>query len=396
MSHFASSALTVCLAVLSAISFALTFWRWIVAVRFPLHRPTGAAHISLPGLTLLKPLKGCDAETKNCLRSWFLQKYPGPVQILLGVADANDQVRLVVRELLAEFPEADARLIVCEEMLGANAKVSTLRHLEPHIRHPWIMISDADVKVPPDFALNVAPTLEDISVGLVNCFYRLANPSTLAMEWEAVAINADFWTQVLQSRSLRPVDFALGAVMTIPAAQLKAIGGFAVLADHLADDYQLGRQIAKQQKRIEFATFVAECYDPPLTWMQVWAHQSRWARTIRVCQPAPFFLSILNNSTLWPLALVCNFPHPPALCAAAFCVIFRIATAVHQQSRLTQSRRHAVYWWMSPVKDLLDALVWAAAFLGNKITWRGDRYRILRGGKLIKLNGVTALRDSAR
>jgi ceramide glucosyltransferase len=269
--------------------------------------------------------------------------------------------------------------------LGANAKVSTLRHLEPHMRHEWVLISDADVKVPPDFAANAASRLVDPAVGLVNCFYRLANPSTPAMQWEAVGVNADFWTQVLQSRGLHPVDFALGAVMTLPAAQLKAIGGFAVLADYLADDYQLGRQVARQQKRIEFTTVVAECYDPPMTWTQVWAHQSRWARTIRVCQPAPFFFSILNNSTLWPLLLALEFHAPFDLCAAGFCVAFRIATALHQQSRLTQSRGHAGYWWMAPVKDILDVLVWAGAFIGNQIAWRGDRYRILSGGKLLKI-----------
>ena len=31
------------------------------------------------------------------------------------------------------------------------------------------------------------------------------------MRWEAVAINADFWSQVLQSANLKPLDFALGA-----------------------------------------------------------------------------------------------------------------------------------------------------------------------------------------
>jgi ceramide glucosyltransferase len=376
--------LTRSLAILTAVSFALTLWRWIVSVRFPLHRRT-AVHASLPGVTFLKPLKGCDAETKNCLRSWFLQEYPGPVQILFGVASADDPARPIVRELLAEFPNVDARLIVCGENLGANAKVSTLRQLEPHCRHELLMISDADVRVPPDFALNVTPFLADPAVGLVNCFYRLANPSTVAMQWEAVAVNADFWTQVLQARSLRPVDFALGAVMTLPAAQLKAIGGFATLADFLADDYQLGRQVARQNKRIEFATVVAACCDPPMTWAQAWAHQSRWARTICACQRAPFFLSILGNSTLWPVLLLLDTRQPLALCASAGCVAFRVVTALRQQSRLTQSRGHALYWWMAPVKDLLDALLWAGAFAGNRIVWRGDHYRILPGGKLQKV-----------
>ena len=146
----------------------------------------------------------------------------------------------VVRDLLAEFPGVDARLVVCGENLGANAKVSTLRQLEPHIRHPLVMVSDADVEAPADFAANIAPLLAEPGVGLVNCFYRLANPATTAMRWEAIAINADFWSQVLQARSLGPVDFALGAVMSMPAPCWSKIGGFAPLADYLADDYELG------------------------------------------------------------------------------------------------------------------------------------------------------------
>jgi ceramide glucosyltransferase len=301
------------------------------------------------------------------------------------VASAEDAVCSVGRELLAEFPQADARLIVCAENLGANAKVSTLRQLEPHIRHPLVMISDADVRVPSDFAANVTPHLADPGAGLVNCFYRLANPATPAMQWEAVAINADFWTQVLQARSLKPVDFALGAVMTLPAAQLQAIGGFAVLADDLADDYQLGRHVARQQKRIEFATVVAECWEAPMNWPQVWAHQSRWARTIRVCQPWPFFLSVLNNSTLWPLLWLAVARQPAVLALCGGCLLFRIGAALQQQSRLMQSAACLAYFWMPPVKDMLDVLVWAGAFLGNHITWRGERYRILPSGKLSKV-----------
>jgi ceramide glucosyltransferase len=375
--------LTASLAILTAVSFALTVWRWIASLRFPLHRRM-VPPASLPGLTLLKPLKGCDAETKNCLRSWFLQQYPGPVQILFGAASTEDPVCAVVRELLAEFPQADARLIICAESLGANAKVSTLRQLEPLIRHPLVMISDADVRAPCDFAANIAPRLADPAVGLVNCFYRLANPSTPAMQWEAVAINADFWAQVLQSLSLKPADFALGAVMTLPAAQLKAIGGFAALADFLADDYQLGRRVAGQQKRIEFAAVVAECWDAPMDWRQVWAHQSRWARTIRVCQPFPFFLSVLNNSTLWPALWLAVARQPAALAACGGCVLFRIGTALQQQGRLAQAPVRLAYAWMPPVKDLLDALVWAGAFCGNRIIWRGERYRILSDGKLLR------------
>ena len=384
--------LTDVLAVLAAVSFGLTVWRWWVGLRFPLHRRQ-APPSALPGITLLKPLKGCDAATGECLRSWLRQEYSGPRQILFGVAEASDPVCEVVRQLLAEFPEADARLLICGQRLGVNPKVSTLRQLEPHIRHDLVMISDADVKVPADFAANVIPYFSDPGVGLVNCFYRLANPSTAAMQWEAVAMNADFWTQVLQSRSLKPVDFALAAVMTLPRACLSEMGGFAVLSDYLADDYQLGRRIAAQNKRIELATLVAECWDPPSGWGQVWAHQSRWAQTIRACQPVPFFFSILNNASLWPLLLALLQRTPPALGAAAFCLAFRVGSAWQQQSKMTQTRGHFRFWCWPPLKDILDAVMWVVALSGTQIVWRGDHYRVLAGGKLSKADKAPPLRD---
>jgi ceramide glucosyltransferase len=381
-------------AILAVLSLVLTFWRWRVSERFPLHGRAPRAD-ALPGLTLLKPLKGCNAETRRCLRSWFAQQYPGPVQILCGVAAPDDPVCGVVRELLAEFPGADARLLVCGQDLGANGKVSTLRQLEPHILHPLVMVSDADVEAPADFAAGVAPLLAAPGAGLVNCFYRLANPATTAMRWEAVAINADFWSQVLQSRSLRPVDFALGAVMTLPASLLREIGGFAPLADYLADDYELGRSIARAGGRIEFAGAVVDCRESPAGWKEVWRHQLRWARTIRVCQPWPYFMSVLGNATLWPLLWVVVGRDPTA---APFCLVallFRIVSAARQQKRLTQSDAHAAYWWLTPVKDLLDALIWVAAFWGNCIEWRGERYRVLKGGKLLKINaGGDSVSDS--
>jgi hypothetical protein len=65
--------------------------------------------------------------------------------------------------------------------------------------------------------------------------------------------------------------------------------------------------------------------------------------------------------------------------------MFRIGTALQQQARLMQSPARLAYFWMPPVKDILDVLIWAGAFLGNHITWRGERYRILPGGKLAKV-----------
>ena len=235
---------TVSLAALALLSFGLLLWQFVAACRFPLHARTGDESFA-PAVTLLKPLKGFDEHTADSLHSWLAQKYRGPVQVLFGVAEEDDPVCHIVRALLKEFPKADAELILTGEALGANAKVSTLVQLARRAKHELIAVSDADVRVPEDFLAQAVAPLRDSGTGLVNCFYRLANPTTLAMRIEAVAINADFWSQVLQSNTLKPQDFALGAVMITRRELLAKIGGFESLLDYLADDYQLGHRCAK-------------------------------------------------------------------------------------------------------------------------------------------------------
>jgi len=427
-----------------------------------------------PPVTLLKPLKGCDPATEDCLRSWFAQQYSGPVQILFGVAAADDPVCGIVRKLLQEFTASDAQLVVGSPLPGANAKVAKLAELEGLAKHELLVISDADVRVPADFLANIVAPLCSVSLslgeglgqrtsrpfdalcgpepkgqngpltpalspseeergnrrqfsgeprfmgracGLVCCFYRLANPTTLAMQWEAIAVNADFWSQVLQARSLKPLDFALGAVMASRRQQLREIGGFAGLVDCLADDYQLGNRIARRGYAIALSPVVVECWSAPMGWADVWKHQLRWARTIRVCQPVPYFFSLLSNATLWPVVWFMVKPAAAVAVCAIVCLLVRILTALNLQGRLNQDpnvggwafRRDQTstdkwargdarppafqtpeqtrgrYAWLIPVKDLFQAAIWLLAFLGNKIEWRGQRMRLRPDGTLERL-----------
>jgi ceramide glucosyltransferase len=67
-------------------------------------------------------------------------------------------------------------------------------------------------------------------------------------------------------------------------------------------------------------------------------------------------------------------------------LIFRTLTALQQQARLTRNWSHLRYWWLVPIKDVLDFILWSAAFLGNQVEWRGERFRVSLGGKLTRIN----------
>ncbi len=133
-----------------------------------------------------------------------------------------------------------------------------------------------------------------------------------------------------------------------------------------------------------------------MNWRAVWSHQLRWARTIRVCQPAPYFFSILSNPTLWPLLWWTVVPSAVSLTGLGVSVLIRMAAAFDLQRRLTGWCRHAAFVWLAPVKDLLQAAVWLAAFAGNRINWRGQRYRLRRDGTLVPLPEVARAAEAEK
>jgi len=137
---------------------------------FPVHKRVSDNSFN-PPVTLLKPLKGLDTNTLECIQSWLNQTQISgnpsqAVQVLFGVASPDDPVCEPVRQLIREHPGCNAQLVICHESPGVNAKVSTLIQLLPLAQHEIIVVSDADVLVPPDFLLNVVAPLRDPDVGL--------------------------------------------------------------------------------------------------------------------------------------------------------------------------------------------------------------------------------------
>lgn len=373
------------LAVLAGLSLLLTIWQWLEGRAFPVHARSVTGPRLGPAVTLFKPLRGCDTRTETCLRSWLTQDYSGPVQVLFGVAQADDPVTDIIRHLQREFPSADIALVVCAERRGLNAKVSNLTQLEAFAKHDLWVVSDADVEVPADFLREALAPFDQPSTGLVCPLYALGEPSTVAMRWEAVCVNADFWTGVLQARRFGPLRFALGAVMAVRRDVVTRQGGFASLANVLADDFELGRRAAANGAGITLSPVVVRCLEAPQDWTRVWAHQVRWSRTIRVCQPAPYAASLLSNATLWPVLWGVADSRPAVWTAVACFLAVRLAAAADNQHRLTGSLAHVPWLGLVLVKDVLQCALWALAFLGDTVEWRGERFRVRRNGELAPL-----------
>ena len=71
------------------------------------------------------------------------------------------------------------------------------------------------------------------------------------------------------------------------------------------------------------------------------------------------------------------------LAAGALSVRYLAAFLIGGVAMQDQRLRH--YFYLLPVRDLLSFVIWLTSFVGNTVYWRGDRFRLAAGGRLIPM-----------
>lgn len=328
-----------------------------------------------PGVSVLKPLRGLDANTYEAFISQVKQEYP-TYEILFGVCDELDPAAAEVRRLVRDIPDAPVRLIAGAAD-AANGKVGVLMELARHARYPVWVVNDSDIAVSPQYLSKVVAPLADASIGLVTCLYR-AQAGSVAAGWEALGIATDFMPSALVAPLIGVREFGLGSTLAFRASDLERAGGFAAVADYLADDYQLAKRITRLGKSVLLSTYAVETSVNDSTWRGVWQHQLRWARTIRISKGSGYAGLPITHAGVWALiAVACGAWVPAAILVAA-----RIASALITGCFVLRSSVAAAFFWLAPVWDMYAFSVWAASYASREVRWRDRTLAIDSQGRI--------------
>ena len=330
-------------------------------------------------VTMLKPLKGADAELYDNLRSFCVQEYP-QFQIVFGVADPDDPAVAVVRRLIAEFPQRDLTLVVGGAGRAANRKVANLMDMLPAARHRLLLISDSDMRVMPDYLGVVTPLLAVPGVGLVTCLYRgVPAGSGLWSRLACLHVNHGFLPQAAVGAILRTGDGAFGATLALSRDTLDAIGGLEAVGDQLADDHALGAAVRRIGRTIVLAPVLVDnvIFEPTLGGL--FRHELRWARTVRLLAPAGYAGSVITYPVALAVLALLLHPAPWSVYGLIAALVVRTAT-VWLGDRVLGLPATPVY--LIPLRDGLSFVVFIASFFARSVAWRDRRYRIARGGRL--------------
>jgi len=106
-----------------------------------------------------------------------------------------------------------------------------------------------------------------LPVGMVTALYRGKSHGTVFSRLEALGIATDFQAGVLLSKLIEGgLHYGLGSTLAMNRAALEKAGGLLPLADHLADDYELGARISQAGYRVELSSEVVETGVPAYQW----------------------------------------------------------------------------------------------------------------------------------
>jgi ceramide glucosyltransferase len=341
-----------------------------------------------PPISILKPVRGVDFASYENFSSFYRQNY-GEYEILFCVNEMSDPAVPVIQRVMAEFPQRSTRILSNAPLLGANRKVNNLALMTKEARYEFLVQSDSDVRVGPNYLQEVVAPFADPAVGVVSCFYRGVAQPNLPAQLEAIGAASDFFAGAMVADWMEGVTFALGASVATCKKWLEKIGGYEGFADYLADDYEIGNRVHRAGGKVLLSRETVCTMYPALTWREFWEHQTRWARTVRLVRPVSFFGLIVTHGLPWVVAA--------ALVARSW-EIAGVYLAAYLALRLTLAWVAGVWgvgdevlrkrWWLVPVRDAVHFFVWLAGFTSDRVNWGGTEYEVNEG----KMSRVSSAR----
>jgi ceramide glucosyltransferase len=344
-------------------------------------RPGGAAHPSYrPALTILKPLCGADPDLLDCLRSFCRQDYPG-LQIVFGVADAADPALPIVQRIMTEFRTRDIALVVNPTQHGANRKVSNLINMMPLAKHGILIVCDSDVRVSDNCLGALVRPLAEPTIGAVTAPIRgVAGHGVagrgFAARLGAAFINDWYFPAALVAERLGPVRSCLGPLTVVRRDSLDAIGGFAALANQIADDFMLGQLIARRGDRVLISR----------TAIDVMVHEDfaslarrelRWGRTIRATEPMGHPWSVVTDVLPITAALLLVSPSRVGVPLLLLHTALRLVLNRLIGARLGIATSPP---WFILLREAACLAIWIFSYANRRVEWRGANFILAPGG----------------
>jgi ceramide glucosyltransferase len=206
---------------------------------------------NLRGVSILKPLKGCDANLLVNLQTFFTLDYP-KYEILFCVQDHDDPAIEIVKQLMRKYPQIDAKLILGGSNVGINPKVNNMNPGYEIAKYDLIWISDDKMYVTSDTLLDMVDCLQRKGVVMVNQMPYFCDRPGMSAFFEKAFFNCVVIIFTLIVRFVS-VNTCIGMSSLFEKKVIDSVGGLKCVGDSLADDMKLVDIVQKMGYKMTYS-----------------------------------------------------------------------------------------------------------------------------------------------
>lgn len=339
------------------------------------------APFGLYPISILKPVKGVDADLRNNLESFFYLNYPH-FELLFCVPSHRDPACKVVEELIVKHPWVNARLFVQESNIGPNPKVNNLIRAYELAAYDWVLVSDSNVLVPPDYLRRLVAHL-DVDVGMVTSVVAGRHPKKAGGELESVYLNT-FYARWMCLAEMAGKTCVVGKSMLFRRSVAERFGGMRNLARYLAEDYMAGEAMRKLGLRVVVAADPVCQVIGKYAFKDFWSRHIRWGRIRKAQAPIAFafepVMGCFASGWLGAWALAGTFGISMSEFFALHLMAWSTCDFLQMKLLNPEIRWTSALAWFG--REILAFPQWVHIASGNTVNWRGNRLRIQAGGVL--------------
>jgi ceramide glucosyltransferase len=369
--------MTIALAGFCLLAIALHFLSiGLAAQRVRLRRRTMPVPPDAPPVTLIRPVCGIEAFSRETLGSSFTLDYPN-YEVLFCVAREDDPVNSIVHRLIDAHPHIPARLLVGDDRVSLNPKLNNTVKGWDTSTNEWTIMADSNVLMPRDYIQRLLARRRE-NTGVVCSVPIGSRPANFGAELECAFLNS-FQARWEYAADSLGVGFAQGKSMLLRRSVVEKGGGVRALGAEIAEDAALTKLLRAQGLKVHLVDNPFEQPLGPRTPAEVWSRQTRWSRLRRMTFPAMFLPELLAGG-FFPFVAATAFAVHAQLGGVETAAIGGGFLSLWIGAEAVLARCAGWHWSIRMplaclLRDTLLPLLWIDAWLGSSFTWRGTEMR---------------------
>lgn len=334
------------------------------------------------GISVIKPVKGLDDGAYENFASFCKQELSVPYELIFSFQDPEDPALPLVKRLQEEYPQVEIRVTVNPVKAPMTGKSSNLHYGIQMAKYDCLILSDADMRVQPDFIARIASQLNDPKLGLVSALPIHVGARGFWGLIYMLQLNATILAQWLPYATVFKLGVA-GGTIAIKKQVIEEIGGMEAIGDYLVEDVKLGLLVKEAGYQLAIGP---EIYSP------VGAKTKEDAISL-LARGAIIYRKMLHLALEVPYLFVAYYYFPLILLGLVLMkpILFWAGTVHLFGKMLTAfliSRRagtSGIETLLLPVMDGIFLYVYLQTLRTGVLTWRGMSYQVDREGRRVRV-----------